>query len=75
MCMMHAILFFSGFYMFNKGLQIIDLSKSSIIQYSKIVFVFILSVIFLGQKVFFSDIVGSIIIVSFMIYHVMNPVK
>ena len=75
MCMLHAILFFSGFYMFNKGLQLIDLSKTSIIQYSKIVFVFILSTIFLGQKVFFSDIVGSIIIVSFMIYHMMNPVK
>ena len=53
----------------------IDLSKTSIIQYSKIVFVFILSTIFLGQKVFFSDIVGSVIIVSFMIYHMMNPVK
>ena len=75
MCMLHAVLFFSGFYMFNKGLQIIDLSKTSIIQYSKIVFVFILSAIFLGQKVFFSDIVGSVIIVSFMIYHVLNPVK
>ena len=75
LCMIHAILFFSGFYIFNKGLQIIDLSKTSIIQYSKIVFVFILGAIFLGQKVFFSDIVGSVIIVSFMIYHVMNPVK
>ena len=75
MCMMHAILFFSGFYMFNKGLQLIDLSKTSIIQYSKIVFVFILSTTFLGQKVFFSDIVGSAIIVSFMIYHLMHPIK
>ena len=75
MCMMHAILFFSGFYMFNKGLQIIDLSKTSIIQYSKIVFVFILGAVFLKQKVFFSDIIGSTIIVSFMIYHVMNPIK
>ena len=75
MCMMHGLLFFSVFYMFNKGLQIIDLSKTSIIQYSKIVFVFILSAIFLRQKIFFSDIVGSVIIVSFMIYHVMNPVK
>ena len=75
LCMVHAILFFSGFYVFNKGLQIIDLSKTSIIQYSKIVFVFILGAIFLKQKIFFSDIVGSAIIVSFMIYHVMNPVK
>ena len=75
MCMMHAILFFSGFYMFNKGLQIIDLSKTSIIQYSKIVFVFILGALFLSQKVFFSDIIGSAIIVSFMVYHLLNPVK
>ena len=75
MCMGHGILFFSGFFFFNKGLQIIDLSKTSIIQYSKIVFVFILGSIFLGQQVFFSDILGSSIIVGFMIYHVTNPVK
>ena len=75
MCMGHGLLFFSGFFFFNKGLQIIDLSKTSIIQYSKIVFVFILGTIFLGQPVFFSDILGSCIIVGFMIYHVLNPVK
>ena len=75
MCMGHAILFFGGFFFFNKGLQIIDLSKTSIIQYSKIVFVFILGTIFLGQQVFFSDILGSSIIVGFMIYHVLYPVK
>ena len=57
------------------SLEIIDLSKTSIIQYSKIVFVFVLGVIFLGQEVFFSDILGSSIIVGFMIYHVLNPVK
>ena len=75
MCMCQAILFFSGFFFFNKGLQIIDLSKTSIIQYSKIVFVFVLGIILLGQKVFFSDILGSSIIVGFMIYHVLHPVK
>ena len=75
MCMGHAILFFGGFFFFNKGLQIIDLSKTSIIQYSKIVFVFILGTIFLGQQVFFSDILGSSIIVGFMIYHILYPVK
>ena len=75
MCMGHGILFFCGFFFFNKGLQIIDLSKTSIIQYSKIVFVFILGTIFLGQQVFFSDILGSCIIVGFMIYHVLHPVK
>ena len=62
MCMGHAILFFGGFFFFNKGLQIIDLSKTSIIQYSKIVFVFVLGVIFLGQEVFFSDTINHTII-------------
>ena len=75
MSMLHAVLFFMGNYFFNKGIQRIDLGKSSLIQYSKVVFVFVLSVIFLGQKIFFADIIGSVIIVSFMIYHIMNPVK
>ena len=75
MSMFHAVLFFMGNYFFNKGIQIIDLSKSSLIQYSKVVFVFILSVIFLGQKIFLTDIIGSVIIVSFMIYHIMNPIR
>ena len=75
MSMFHAVLFFMGNYFFNKGIQIIDLSKSSLIQYSKVVFVFILSVIFLGQKIFLTDIIGSVIIVSFMIYHIISPIK
>ena len=75
MSMLHAVLFFAGNYYFNQGLQRIDLSKSSLVQYSKIVFVLILSVILLGQKIFFTDILGSVIIVSFMVYHIMNPIK
>ena len=75
MCMMHAILFFFGYYIFNKGLEIINLSKTSLIQYSKIVFVLILSVVLLRQSIYFSDILGSVIITSFMIYHLMNPVR
>ena len=53
----------------------IDLSKNAIIQYTKIVFVFILGTLLLGEKIFFSDILGSTIIVSFMIYHALNPIK
>ena len=75
MCGLHACLFFCGNYFNCLGLKIIDLSKTSIIQYTKIVFVFLLSTIILGEKIFFSDIAGSAIIVSFMIYHVINPIK
>ena len=74
-CGSHACLFFLGNYFNYLGLLIIDLSKTSIIQYTKIVFVFLLGTILLGEKVFFSDILGSVIIMSFMIYHVLNPIK
>lgn len=74
-CGSHACLFFLGNYFNYLGLLIIDLSKTSIIQYTKIVFVFILGTILLGEKVFFSDILGSVIIVTFMIYHLLNPIK
>lgn len=75
MCASHACLFFGGNYFNYLGLKLIDLSKTSVIQYTKIVFVFLLGTILLNEKIFFSDIVGSAIIVSFMIYHVMNPIK
>ena len=75
MCSFHAFLFVLGNYFNYIGLKMIDLSKNAIVQYTKIVFVFILGTLLLGEKIFFSDILGSIIIVSFMIYHYLNPIK
>jgi drug/metabolite transporter (DMT)-like permease len=75
LCSTQAILFFLGNYYNYLGLKLIDLNKISIIQYTSIVFVLILGIIFLKEKIFFSDIIGSSIIVSFMIYHAMNPIK
>ena len=75
MCGSQAFLFYLGNYFNYIGLKIIDLSKNAIIQYTKIVFVFILGTLLLGEKIFFSDILGSTIIVSFMIYHALNPIK
>lgn len=75
LCSTQAILFFLGNYYNYLGLKLIDLNKISIIQYTSIVFVLILSIILLHEKIFFSDIVGSAIIVSFMVYHAMNPIR
>ena len=75
LCGTHACLFFLGNYFNYLGLLLIALSKTSIIQYTKIVFVFLLGTLLLGEKIFFSDIIGSAIIVSFMIYHVLHPIK
>ena len=75
LCSSQAILFYLGNYYNYLGLKLIDLNKISIIQYTSIVFVLILGSIFLREKIFFSDLIGSAIIVSFMIYHAMNPIR
>ena len=75
MCGSQAVLFFLGNYYNYSGLKLIDLNKTSIVQYSSIVFVLILGAIIVGEKIFFSDIIGSSLIVSFMIYHMINPIK
>ena len=75
MCMLQSILFFTGNYYNYSGLKMIDLSIVSLPQYTKIVFVFILSSLLLNEKIFLSDLLGSCIIVTFMIYHVINPIK
>ena len=72
---MQAVLFFLGNFFNYCGLKLIDLSKTSLLQYTKIVFVFILSSLLLNEQIFLSDILGSFIIVTFMIYHVINPIK
>ena len=77
LCMLQAVLFFLGNFFNYSGLKMIDLSKTSLLQYTKIVFVFvfILSSLLLNEKIFISDIFGSCIIVTFMIYHVLYPIK
>ena len=75
LCGSQACLFFLGNYYNYLGLKLIDLNKISIIQYTSIVFVLLLGIILLGEEIFFSDVVGSAIIVSFMIYHAMNPIR
>ena len=71
----HAILFFCGNFLYNRALQLIDLSISCIFGYLRIVFVFILGALLLGESVFFTDIIGACFIVSFMLYNVLYPLK
>lgn len=75
LCTMQSILFFTANYFLFCSHKMIDLSKTSLFACTKVVFVFILGLLVLGEKVFFTDILGSGIIVGFMIYHVSNPIK
>lgn len=75
LCLFHGVLFYTANIIFNRGIQLIDLNKSVTISYVKIVEVFILGNIFLGEPIFFTDIVGACLIVSYMLYNVLKPVK
>ena len=75
MCLLHGVFFCLGNVLFNRGIQLIDLSKSVTLSYMKIVFVFVLGGIFLGEPIFFTDLLGACLIVSYMIYNVTNPIK
>jgi drug/metabolite transporter (DMT)-like permease len=57
------------------GIKKVDLSKSAAINYTKIVFVFIFGGIFLGEKVFFTDIIGTLLILSYMLYNLFYPIN
>lgn len=74
MCLIHGIFFFIANVFFNKGIQQVDLSKSVTASYTKIVFVFILGGIFLREPVYFTDVIGACLIVSYMLYNVLNPI-
>lgn len=74
LCSFSGAIFFLGQYLFNKGIQIIDLSKSTMISYFKIIWVFLLSGLFLGESIFFTDILGASLIVSYLLYNVYNPI-
>ena len=70
----HAFGFYCGNILFNMGIKIVDLSKSAAVSYMKLVFVFIFGAIFLGEPIFFTDIVGACLIVSYMLYNITHPI-
>lgn len=51
----------------------IDLIKTTAIGYINIITVFILGIVFLGEKIFLTDVIGSLLILGFNIYNTMYP--
>lgn len=74
LCFFHGAVFYLGQYLYNQGIQKIDLSKSTMITYFKIIWIFLLSYIFLGEIIFLTDILGAVLIVSYLLYNVSNPI-
>ena len=51
------------------------INKYMPITYLNIVFIFIFGFLFFGEKIYITDIIGSLMILGFQIYNVIFPVK
>ena len=69
----NGLVFYLANYLNTLSFKYIAISKLQPISYLCIVFTFILSGIILGEPIFFSDLVGAAIIISFQYYNFANP--
>lgn len=69
----NGLIFYSANYLSTLSFKYIAISKLQPLSYLGIVFTFILSAILLREPVFFSDLIGATIIISFQYYNYTNP--
>ena len=70
----NGFVFYVANYYTAKALEDISLSKFVPITYMCNVFVYILGFLFLGEVVYFTDVIGSLMILGFQVYNVTVPV-
>ena len=75
LCLFHGLFFYLGNFFANEAYKRIDISKVIIFNYLQIVFVIILSLLFLKEPLFFSDFLGFGLIVGYLIYNTLNPLE
>ena len=73
LCLFHGLFFYLGNFFANEAYKRIQISKVIIFNYLQIVFVIILSLIFLKEPIFFTDILGFALIIGYLIYNTLNP--
>lgn len=73
--MTNGFVFYIGNYYTAIALDNISISKYVPITYTLTVFVFLLGFLFLGEKVYFTDVIGSLMILGFQLYNVWVPIK
>lgn len=74
-CASNAVVFYVTNYYTAECLKHIPLSKYIPITYMGTVFTFMISSIILGEPIYFTDLLGSVLIVSFQIYNAWIPLK
>ena len=73
LCLFHGFFFYLGNFFANEAYKRIQISKVIIFSYLQIVFVIILSLIFLREPIFITDILGFVMIMGYLIYNTLNP--
>jgi len=71
----NGFLFYLANYCLAETLNIMPMNKFIPMNYIKVVFIFIFGFVILGEHVFFTDIVGSALIVGFQVYNVCYPAR
>ena len=72
-CISNGFLFYLGNYLTSVCYQYIAISKFLPVLYLNIVFTFFLSIFVLGESLYFSDLVGAILIIGFQLWNIYNP--
>jgi len=71
----NSTIYFFATYLLIKSLQGVDLIKTTSLNYISTVVSTLLAIIFLDENVFFTDFIGSLIILGFNIYNSIYPVQ
>ena len=70
----NAITFYLGNYLTSLALKYIAIMKFQPITYLCIVFTYMFSFLLLGEPIFFTDVIGTVLIVGFQMYNLYYPV-
>lgn len=71
---LQGLIHYTGNFSLNCGMELIDLTKIVPVSYTKIVFVLIFGYLFIGEALYFTDIIGASLIISYTLYNLKNPI-
>ena len=73
LCLFHGLFFYLVNFFNNESYKRVNVSKVVIFSYLQIIFVIVLSFIFLGEPFFLSDLLGMSLIIGYLLYDRLNP--
>ena len=74
LCISNGFLFYLANYCTSVCYKYLDISKYIPVTYLNIVFTFLISVFILGEPLFFTDLIGALLIIGFQFWNITNPI-